>query len=114
MKIYSNSSKSEIAKVSNHRELLSKEDMAGYVICEYNSQWWLAMIMENYDDIHEVQVLFLHPAGPSPSFSFPRRQDKLNINYTQVLMKVNPTTSTGRVYSIKPEEALQATLLLHA
>eukprot|EP00731_Ephydatia_muelleri_P005409 Em0002g1585a len=114
VKIYSNSSKSEIAKVSNHRELLSKEDMAGYVICEYNSQWWLAMIMENYDDIHEVQVLFLHPAGPSPSFSFPRRQDKLNINYTQVLMKVNPTTSTGRVYSIKPEEALQATLLLHA
>eukprot|EP00731_Ephydatia_muelleri_P033645 Em0034g27a len=114
VKIYSNSSKSEIAKVSNHRELLSKEDMAGYVICEYNSQWWLAMIMENYDDIHEVQVLFLHPAGPSPSFSFPRRQDKLNINYTQVLMKVNPTTSTGRVYSIKPQEALQATLLLHA
>ena len=114
VKIYSNSSKSEIAKVLNHRELLSKEDMAGYVICEYNSQWWLAMIMENYDDIHEVHFLFLHPAGPSPSFSFPRRQDKLNINFTQVLMKVNPTTSTGRVYSIKPEEALQATLLLHA
>lgn len=71
------------------------------------------MIMENHEDINEVQVLFLHPAGPSLS-SFPRKQDKLNISYAQVLMKVDPTTSTGRVYSIKPEEALQATLLLQA
>ena len=63
VKVYSNPFKSDIAKVSMHRQLLLKEDMTGYVICEYNSQWWLAMIMENYDDTNEMQVLFLHPGG---------------------------------------------------
>ena len=34
VKVYSNPFKSEIAKVLKHRELLLKEDMTGYVICE--------------------------------------------------------------------------------
>ena len=54
----------------------------------------------------------IHPAGPSPSFSFPRRLDELVIRHAQVLMKTSPITSMGRVYNIPSADGLQATLLL--
>ena len=56
---------------------------------------------------------FLHPSGPSPSFSFPTQQDELIISRLQILMKVSANTLTGRVYNISHEDALslEATLV---
>ena len=70
---------------------------------------FLALVMEKYDD----QKQFFHPAGSSPSLSFPRRLDELVISHAQVLMKTSPITSTGRVYNIPSADGLQATLLLN-
>ena len=63
------------------------------------------------DDQKQLKVQFLHPAGPSSSFSFPRRLDELVINHAQVLIKTNPTTTTGRAYNIPSTDGLQATVL---
>ena len=70
VKPYSYSPKSTTVKISTHRELLSMAELSGYVICEYNSLWWLALVMETCDN-DEIKVQFLHPSGPSPSISFP-------------------------------------------
>ena len=51
-------------------------------------------------------VQFLHPAGPSPSFSFPTRDDILTVKHIDILMKANPTISKSRwVYSVSTSEA---------
>ena len=47
-------------------------------------KWWLALVMEKCNAQEELKVRFFHPAGPSPSFSFPRRLDELVINRAQV------------------------------
>ena len=72
----------------------------------------LALVMEKYDD--QKQFDFFHPAGSSPSFSFPRRLDELVIRHAQVLMKtsLHVITSTGRVYDIPSADGLQATRTL--
>ena len=46
----------------------------------------LALVMEKYDDQKQLKVRFFHPAGSSPSFSFPRRLDELVISYAQVFL----------------------------
>ena len=73
----------------------------------------LALVMEKYDDQKQLKVQFIHPAGFSPSFSFPHRLDELVISHAQVKMKTSPITSTGRVYNIPSADGLQATLLLN-
>ena len=113
VKVYSHSPTSEIVRVSTQRDILAMKDISGYVICEYSSRWWLALVIETYDDQEEVKVSFLHPAGPSPSFSFPHRVDELLVSRMQVLMKTSPTTSTGRVYKIAAEDNERATFLLN-
>ena len=87
-------------------------ELNGYVICEYNSLWWLALVMETCDN-DGIKVQF-HPSGPSPSFSFPKRQDELIVSHSHILMKVSTNTSlTGRVYKISHEDTVKATRLLH-
>ena len=112
VKPYSYCPKSTTVKISTHRELLSMAELSGYVICEYNSLWWLVLVMETCDN-DEIKVQFLHPSGPSPSFSFPKRQDELIVSRSHILMKVSVNTLTGRVYKIPHKDTLEATRLLH-
>ena len=84
VKVYSCCPASEIVRVSSNRDLLAMEDIHGYIICAYDSRWWLALVMEKYNAQEELKVRIFHPAGPSPSFSFPRRLDELVTNRAQV------------------------------
>ena len=59
VKVYSHSPTSEIVRVSTQRDILAMKDISGYVICEYSSRWWLALVIEKYDDQEEVKVSFL-------------------------------------------------------
>jgi hypothetical protein len=52
-------------------------------------------------------VTFLHPPGPAASFSYPRKPDVLWIPLTDVLCEVDPTTPTGRIYTLKPEDTVK-------
>ena len=68
----------------------------------------LTLVMEKYDDQKQLKVRFFHPAGPSPSFSFPRKLDELVISHAHLLMKTSPITSTGRVYNIPSADGLHS------
>lgn len=73
----------------------------------YEHNWWLAYVLAKNETDDEVKVSFLHPAGPSPSFSFPSRPDILWVSIIQILSLVNPITPTGRVYRLSENEVLQ-------
>ncbi len=90
------------------REPLQWEDLNGYVTCKYDDQWWLAYILEKKEDTESVEISFLHPAGPSPSFTYPRRVDKLVVPKHALLTKVEPTTATGRTYTLTEKEQTAA------
>ena len=112
VKTYSRSLSSEIVQISNHREPIPIDDVGGYVICQYGGAWWLAFVLKTNSNVKKVELKFMHPAGPSPSFVFPRKDDILIFSHADILMKANPTTTTGRVYNVSSEEAETASHFL--
>ena len=71
------------------RVLLPWANLNGYVTCKYDDQWWLAYILSKSEDTESVGISFLHPAGPSPSFTYPRRVDKLVVPRDALLTQVS-------------------------
>ena len=57
----------------------------------------------------EVEVSFLHPHGPAKSFRYLIVPDILTMNIEDILTAVNPTTVTGRAYTLTQEEGSAAT-----
>ena len=101
--------RSEKATYSNADKL--EGQLSGYVTVKYSNQWWLAYILNANED--DVTVKFMHPAGPSSSFYFPSHDDICIVHKTDLLLSVDPTTATGRTYtlSIKEKEITDAKLL---
>ena len=74
-----------------------------FIACNYDSFWWIGMIAEV--DIHngDLKIKFMHPHGPSKSFSWPSGDDYcwvpiVNIhNCTHIKI---PTIRSGRTYDI--------------
>lgn len=61
----------------------------------------------------QVKLSFLHPSGPSTSYSFPSKPDVLLVPIQDILTIVNPTTVTGRVYNISDKETTKANAKLY-
>ncbi len=68
--------------------------------------------MVKNEEENEVKVTFLHPSGPSPSFTYPLTPDVLWISSSDIIYKVNPITPTGRVYTLSIEENKKITKIL--
>ena len=81
------------------------------MLCQYGGAWWLAFVLKTNSDAKQV-LKFMHPADPSPSFGFPRRDDILIVSHADILMKANPITTTGCVYNVSSEEAETASCFL--
>ena len=90
------------------KEVLAWEAINGYVTCEYDNHWWLALVLDLDMENDEVQLKFLHPAGPSSSFTFPQRDDILAMPRKSVLTTVSPLTVTGRTYTLSETETNEA------
>ena len=69
-----------------------------------NKKWWFKLYTGKNEEIGEVKVTFLHPSGPSLSFSYPIVYDILWIFSTDVISKVNHSTPTSSVYILSTEE----------
>jgi hypothetical protein len=63
-------------------------------------------------DSGEVEVTFLHPHGPAKSFKYPPGEDVLVMSYQDILTVVNPSTATGRGYTLSKEEMAEASATL--
>lgn len=60
-----------------------------------------------------VSVKFLHPEGPSKSFSFPTNEDVVCLPHNDVLTTVSPQTATGRTYALTEKEMKAASEVLN-
>ncbi|CAH0391660.1 unnamed protein product [Bemisia tabaci] len=97
----------------NSEELtLGIDEIRGFVVCMYGSEWWLACVLQTFPVNDEVKLTFLHPSGPNVSFYYPSKPDILEVPISDVLMTVDPTTQTGRVYSLSKQESDNASLKL--
>ena len=110
---YSNSTSSFIVSaVKSSVQELELGAFQGYIAVEYNRKWWVAYVDELRPGAHEVSVNFLHPLGPSPSYIFPEPQGTLVIDISDVLTQINPSTATGRTYTLH-KGMTQTELWLH-
>ena len=57
--------------VKYETEPIQIDDVSGYVTVIYENNWWLGYVLEKDFNSGEVTVKYLHPHGPSPSFTFP-------------------------------------------
>ena len=90
-----------VTKVTGDLEL---EDMSGYVTCYYDNNWWLGSVLETLSENAEVKVSLLHPSGPSWSYRYPTIPMIVTLCISNILVKVDPHTRTGRTYTITQKE----------
>lgn len=46
-----------------------------YIACKYNNLWYFRIITEVNKEKDDAIIKFLHPAEPSPSFYWQKRED---------------------------------------
>ena len=83
-----------------------------YVTAIYDGHWWLASVTNVSTAEEEVHLNFLHPHGPSRSYFFTQCCDRLHVHIRDVITHVEPTTDTGRIYRIYPEETRQVEVIM--
>ena len=76
-----------------------------YVICLYNSFWWVGLIIQVDMEQSDVKVQFMFPQEPHKRFNWPETKDSCYVSMKNILCQISsPTTTTGRTYKITDEE----------
>ena len=78
-----------------------KARVGQFVVCNYDELYWAGMLIEENNDMHNVNVKFMHPSLPSTSLKWPKRDDTCWVPRTKKLFKIEPptlSTHTGRQY----------------
>ena len=67
-----------------------------FVACWYNFHWWMGLVLSVNEPQLEVDVKFMYPHGPSPSFFWPEQDDTCTIPYNQIICTIDtPFTSSS-------------------
>ena len=71
--------------------------VGGYVSVAYDGYCWLGCVLNVNEQERAITDTFLHPSIP---FFYPKRNDVLNIDPSDILTRVQPSiaTATGRTY----------------
>eukprot|EP00731_Ephydatia_muelleri_P027659 Em0019g532a len=85
-----------------------------YVTVAYGGDCWLGYVTKVDMESRLVEVNFLHPQLPAKSYIYPRRQDILDEDPTDILTLVSPTTATGHSYTLTSKEVSEAKRALEA
>ena len=56
--------------------------------------------------------LFLHHCIPSSAFTFPNPQDVPDVDISDIITQVNPSTTPGRTYTLSRIEMPEATMIV--
>ncbi|KAL5508956.1 hypothetical protein EMCRGX_G004228, partial [Ephydatia muelleri] len=95
-------------------ETLPLSSIKGYVTVMYDGHCWLGMVTKVDKEARLAEVNFLHPQLPAKSYLYPRHQDIMEIDPSDILTLVSPSTATGRTYSLTSQEIMAATRALEA
>ena len=108
-KRYSTSSTFQLQRVAKLSSDLEMEEVAEYVTCVHESQWWLAQVLQKDDENNELKLSLLSPNGPSRWYKYPYVSKILHVPITDVLTVVQPHTTTGRSFSLSQSESKAVT-----
>ena len=83
--------------------------VAQYIVCVYDTHWWVGTIESINVEENDIDVKFMHPHGPSRSFNWPTREDCCIVPRSHVLCTIGiPITGTGRQYKISEDDLTKA------
>ena len=95
-------------------EALPLSTLKGYVTVAYEDSCRLGYVMKVDVNARLVEVNFLHPKLFAQSYVYPSQQDILEVDPTDILTLVNPSTATGRTYSLTANEIAKEIKALEA
>ena len=90
------------------QEALQLSTLKGYVTVAYEENCWLGQVMKVDMNTKLVEFNFLHPKLPAKSYFYPLHQDILEVDPTDILTIMNPTTAAGHRYSLTSKETSMA------
>ena len=97
-----------------HVETHPLSSIKGYITVAYDGCCWLGCVVKVDMEARVVEVNFLHPQLPSNSYRYPQHQDVMEVDPSDVLTLVSPSTATGRRYYLTAKEVAAATCALEA
>ena len=86
----------KVALVEGSAQSLPISVVGGYITVAYDELCWLGCVINTTQSERSITVRFLHPSIPSRSFVYPAHEDVMDIDPSDILTRVNPTTDTGR------------------
>ena len=93
------------SEAANPKVSFDKISANEYVACYYDSNWWVGLVQNVNCDEKDVEIIFLHPPGPSNSFTWAKRKDVCLVPCMNVICKIRPpTTFTGQTYYLEKED----------
>ena len=108
-KMFSNSSVAKQERVTRlSKTEIAIDEIEGFVTAVYENEWWLGCVIQvNQDDkIVSINILISH--GPSQSYKYPAEERVIMVSTDDILTKVDPRTSYGRICTISKEETKAA------
>ena len=94
-KVYSFAPDGKEVSVTTETTEIPFDQIHGFVTCMYNGFWWLACVLSTDERAESVNLSFLHPHGPSPSYVFPSKPDIFIVPAIDILTKVDPSTTSA-------------------
>ena len=86
------------------RQQIQNPKSSEYVAYYYDSNWMAGLVQNKNCDEKDFEMNFLHPPGPSNSFTWPKRKNVCWVPYMNVICKIGPPTiSTGQTYYLEEE-----------
>jgi hypothetical protein len=71
-------------------------NISSYVACTYDDSVCIGVVLDKCDDNKDIQVKFLHPKFPSPSYHWPEREDLCWITEHDIVTVIESPTVSGR------------------
>ena len=73
----------------------------GYVVVACQGECWLGHVIKVNFEAHMIEVSFLHPKlSTAKSYVYPQHPDMMEVDPTDNISVVSPTTATGRTYAL--------------
>ncbi|KAL5491066.1 hypothetical protein EMCRGX_G016283 [Ephydatia muelleri] len=109
---YSTSSRKEKVALTHLPNSFSACAPGGYVTVAYEGSCWLGCVLSVDESERAVTVTFLHPCIPARSYVYPEQEDIMVVDPSDILTTANPTTVTGRTYTLTKKEMEEASSAL--
>ena len=78
-----------------------------FIICKYDSQFWIGMVLESDTDNCEMEVKFMTASLPAHLVTWPQREDICWVPSYHVIMRINPplhSTQRAQQYLLDPSD----------